>query len=191
MDLSTITVADFKALFFRDFPFLPTYDASKIYNLDAVTYYSTTDLFYKALQNGVVGVTPGTDANKWVIYPTSYYNYVLDGDITKAFSEAKVNFNQGLFSDDDEIKLGYLYLTAHYLVNDLKAAKGGVNASAFMLATGRTVGSVSEQYSIPQFLVDSPMFAFYAQSAYGMKYMSLIGPSLIGNVGVVFGATLP
>jgi hypothetical protein len=139
MDLSTITVNDFKGFFSRDFS----------------------------------------------------YSEVSDCDIEKAFKEAKIVFNQGLFSNDESIEIGYLYLTAHYLVNDLRAALAGLEGSAMFIVSSRSVGSVSESYDIPQAYKDNPLFTFYTTSSYGMKYLSLILPVMVGNVGVVAGTTRP
>ena len=191
MDLNTITVADFKALFRRDFPYLPSYDPAKLYNAGARVYYATTELFYTCLVNGTQGITPGSDATKWVVVNDSTDNYVQDDDITRAFGQAQVNFNQSLFSGDDTIKLCYLYLTAHYLVVDMRNALAGVSgAGAFPLAS-RSVGSVSESYGIPSAYLANPSYAIYAQTGYGMKYLSLVLPMLVGNVGIACGGTTP
>lgn len=188
MDLNTITVADFKALFFRDFPYLPVWSASTTYNIGDVAYY-TNNLFYKSLIN--TNTSLPTDTDDWVLYPTTIYNYVLDADITKAFSEAKLEFNQGLFSSDADIKLGYLYLAAFFLVNDLQTAKAGVSAVGTGLVKTRSVGSVNESYDTPDWILDNPLYAIYWANRYGQKYLSFIIPLLVGNVGVVEGTTLP
>ena len=44
---------------------------------------------------------------------------VSDADIARAITEAKMNFNEGLFESNDEKKLILLYLTAYYLVVDI------------------------------------------------------------------------
>lgn len=191
MDLSTISVADFKAQFSRDFPYLPTYDASKLYNANAIVYYSTNQLFYKCLVDGVIGVVPGTNPAIWELYPDDVLNYVLDDDINKAFAEALVSFNQGLFTTDANIKLGFLYLSAHYLVNDINAAQAGIGGIGSFPVTSRSVGSVSESYAVPQRYMDDPVLAFYAKSAYGMKYINLVLPRLAGNMVAVWGGTNP
>ncbi len=137
MDLASITVADFKSLFFRDFP------------------------------------------------------TAQDADITKAFAEAQVLLNQALFTTDANIKLGYLYLTAHFLCNDLKAARAGIDSTASFPVNSRTVGSVSESYTIPAIYTENPILQFYTTSAYGMKYLALVYPLLTGNIGIVAGWTDP
>jgi len=189
MDLSTVTTTDFKTRFFRDFAYLPVYDSTALYNLGDVTYYN--QLFYKALVNGVTGVTPGTDATKWVLTTDSLQNYVMDQDIQNAFTEAQISLNQSLFTTDATITLGYLYLTAHYLCNDLKAALAGVNSNGSFPVASRSVGSVSESYSIPQTYLDNPILAFYTTSAYGLKYLAMVLPNMVGNIGVVGGGQMP
>lgn len=190
MDLSTITVADFKSLFSRDFPYLPVWQASPtFYNTGAIVYYATNQLFYKAKSNGVTSV-PTTTAD-WDLYADDVNNYVSDTDIQRAFMEAEIVFNQALFGTDAQIKLGYLYVTAHYLVNDLRTALSGVGSTGEFAVESRSVGNVSESYSIPQAYLDSPIYAFYGKSGYGMKYLSMILPKLVGNVVGVCGATHP
>jgi len=191
MDLNTITIADFKALFRRDFPYLPSYDAAKLYNAGNRVYYAVTELFYDCLANGTTGVTPGTDTAKWAVVDDSTDNYVQDSDITRAFGEAQVNFNQSLFSGDDVIKLCYLYLTAHYLAVDMRNALAGVAGIGAFPLMSRTVGNVSESYGIPAAYLANPIYAIYAQTGYGMKYLSLVLPLLVGNVNVACGATQP
>lgn len=190
MDLNTITVDDFKAQFRRDFPYLPVYSNTELYNSGDKVYYPTTKLFYLCKVNGTTGVLPTVTAN-WDLTADSVDNYVSDEDIERAFAEAKVGFNQALFPTDEDIKMGFLYLTAHYLVNDLRAALNGIaGVGAFMVAS-RSVGNVSESYSIPQAFLNDPIYAYLTTTPYGMKYLSLIYAYLRGGVFVVGGWTLP
>lgn len=152
MDVTTITVADFKGYFTRDFPYLPP------------------------------NVTPQTEG---------YLNYVLDSDITKAFGQAQILFNTALFDDDPSEEIGYLFLTAHYLCVDLRIAQQGVQSKPDQTVTGRTVGSVSEQYAIPDRIKESIILNPLMQTGYGQKYLSLIAGNLIGNVTTVAGWTTP
>jgi hypothetical protein len=116
-------------------------------------------------------------------------DYVTDFDITKAMSEAGINFNDGLFSSDDELRITFLYITAHYLVNDLQTAMEGVSSVGYFTVASRSVGSVSESYDIPAWMKTDPNLSFYMTSRYGQKYLSLIKPLLIGNVQCYEGAT--
>ena len=193
MDLTTITVAQFEAQFPRDFPYFDAiqYVPTQVYNTGDEVFYAPNNLFYQAIVDGVQGVTPGTDATKWVKYADKQDNWIQDGDITRAFAEALVCFNQGLFGTDAQITLGYLYMTAHYLCNDIKASRGGINSSASFPVTARTVGSVSEAYAIPEAYTKNPIFAMYTQTPYGMKFLAMALPNITGNMAAVFGGAQP
>ena len=190
MDIHTITTADFKSLFKRDFAYLPEYSATELYNTGNRVYYTTTKLFYDCKVDGTINILPTVTSN-WSKVTDDIENYISDDDLNKAFSEAKVTFNQALFDTDNNIKMGFLYLAAHYLVNDLRAAMGGINGTgAAGILSSRSVGNVSESYGVPQAYLDDPIFAFFTSSAYGLKYLSLVWGKLRGNFGVVCGTTL-
>jgi len=112
---------------------------------------------------------------------TGSYNFDFLGDIRV----------EALFPDDASIKLGYLYMTAHYLVSDLRAAMGGLFSASVFLTTSRSAGNVAESYGIPSSYMDDPIFAYYGSTAYGMKFLSFVWSNLRGNFGVVAGATQP
>ena len=116
-------------------------------------------------------------------------DYVMDSDITKSFSEAKINFNEALFGTDDSLRITFLYLAAHYLVNDLQTSQQGSGSSGFFPVSSRSVGGVSESYAIPTWMLKDPVLGAFATTRYGQKYISLIKPLLIGNVVVCEGAT--
>lgn len=183
MDLTTITIQQFKDLFFRDFPYLPVWDNTSTYNTDNKVYYSVNTLFYKALNDGVTTVP--TDTNDWIQYTDSVNNYVLDADIQKAYDEAMINFNQALFSTDAEITLAFLYLAAHFLVIDLRRSSQGINSKGDYSAQSQSVGNVSESLYIPDKLANNPVLQLYTTTSYGMKYLNLVAPRLVGRVGVV------
>ena len=58
----TVTVEQFKEMFFRDFPFLPLYEEGKTYWKDDVVYY-TDENFYKSLIDD--NTQPPTDTEAW------------------------------------------------------------------------------------------------------------------------------
>lgn len=191
INVSTITVAQFQAQFFRDFPYFDAiqYDPTLVYNTGDEVYYAPNRLFYNALVDGVQGIAPGSDQTKWMKAIDDIDNYVQDQDITNAFSEAQILFNPSFFGTDADITLAFLYLAAHFLCNDLKASSAGIYASASFPVSSRTVGSVSEGYGIPQSFLDNPIYAGYVTSSYGAKYLAMILPNLIGNVISVWGGT--
>lgn len=144
-----ITVSEFKAWFYRDFP------------------YSSDE----SGESGEDGIT--------------------DLDLLKAFAEASMNFNPALFATEQDQKLGFLYLAAHYLVIDIQNSSQGINGKYEGIMSSKSVGSVSAGYTIPDWVMASPIYSLLSQSKYGMKYLSLIIPQLIGNISVVKGATHP
>ena len=116
---------------------------------------------------------------------------VTDADITKAFGEASLIFNPSLWDTEDNKKLGFLYLAAHYLVIDLQNSSQGLNGKYEGLMASKTVGSVSVGYQLPSWLLDSPIYSLLGQTRYGMKYLSLIAAFMVGNVVAVKGVTHP
>ncbi len=184
--IQALTPEDFKNQFWRDFTFINTWLVGTTYNTGNQVFYDVNKRFYQCLNDGVIGTLP-TVTTDWK--EISNVGLVSDLDITNAYAEACITFNDALFDDDDDIVLGYLYLAAHYLVNDLNA--GGQNSSQAGLANSRSVGNVSESYSIPQWLLDDPILSFYGQSSYGRKYLNMILPRLTGNIATVEGCTTP
>ena len=127
----------------------------------------------------------------WQTKTDNELDYILDKDITKAFDETQVVFNQALLGTDEEITLGYLYLSAHYLCLDYQAAVGGISGKSSFNTAAKTVGSVSETFDIPTAYKDDPQLNFYTKTPYGIKYLSLVQSGLVGNMSVLVGATLP
>lgn len=180
-----ITTDDFKNLFIRDFPYLPVYVEGKAYFKDDEVYY--TPNFYKSLTDG--NTTLPTDITNWVLVNDSVDNYIQDSDIMRAFKEAKVNFNAGLFSDEETIKMVFLYLSAHYLVIDLNNAMNPLGMGFMGFTQSKSVGSVSQSFALPDFVTRNAALSQYMQTGYGAKYVSLIYPYLIGNVVLIKGRT--
>lgn len=111
-------------------------------------------------------------------------------DILKAFKEASFVYNKELF-DESEQPVAFMYITAHYLVIDLKNSSMGLKGSFSGLMTNKSVGSVSVGYSLPNWIMDNPLYSLLAQTPYGVKYLSLVIARCVGNMGVVKGATYP
>ena len=118
------------------------------------------------------------------------YEWLKENDINRAFQEAQISFNQSLFTSDDKIRIGYYYLSAHYLVSNIKSAKQGVSSVGTFPVNSRSVGSVSESYTIPDWASRNPLFNNLSQTSYGQKYLSFIMPKIVGNVVAISGATI-
>jgi hypothetical protein len=118
-------------------------------------------------------------------------DYVTDADLTKAFNEALANFNDGLFDDDTSLQIAFLLLAAHYLSWDLQSAGQGAASTGVFPVVSRTVGSVSETYNVPLWLQHDPVLSAYATTRYGLKYIAIIKPLMIGGIAVYQGMTTP
>lgn len=178
----TITPEDFKAQFPRFSPmYLPVYVPGTYFKGDIVFY---GQLFYECKVESTNN-NP-TNTTDWKLYNDSVLNYTQDSDISNAISEAMVNFNESLFPDEPTARLVFLYLVAHYLTVDFNNALG---VNQIGIVTSKSVGSVSEGYTIPQWLLNNPALSSYATTGYGIKYASLLRPYLIGNVFIAKGRT--
>lgn len=116
---------------------------------------------------------------------------ILDQDITSAFTFVNVNVNQDLFGDQGSYTLGYLLLSAHYLVMNLRASSQGINGQFNFLQQSKSVGGVAEAFGIPQRILDNPDWAILCKTNYGAQFIQLVLPQLAGNVFSVCGATRP
>lgn len=124
-------------------------------------------------------------------YGTDPKTSVIDQDITNALADSGVNFNESLFSDQANFNIGYLLLTAHFLVMTLRASSQGTSGQFSWLQNSRNVGSVSEGIAIPQRILDNPEFAYLSKTNYGAKFLMFILPQLSGQIFIVCGGTTP
>ncbi len=116
-------------------------------------------------------------------------NFITDRDINKAYAQALINFNAGIFGTDAEATLIFLWLAAFYLVYDLQTSAQGIGSQANFPVTSKSVGNVSASFQIPDKIMKNPTLAIYAMNGYGMKYLSMALPYTVGNVRVVNGTT--
>lgn len=114
---------------------------------------------------------------------------VTDQDIQRAMLEAEASMNESYTPSQPIYTLAYLYLTAHFLVLDLRAAMQGVEGSNSWFTTSKSVGSVSESYSIPQQILDNPLLSMFAKTNYGGKYLHMLLPYTVGRIFAVCGRT--
>ena len=178
-----ITPTDFKSQFPRFWPaYLPVYQGSTYYKGDIVYYDGA---FYKCKVSSSDNLP--TNTTDWETYKDSEFKYTQDSDIMNAVNEAAVNFNASLFTDCCTAKLVFLYLTAYYLTVDFQNSMSPMSGGG--LVQSKSVGSVSESYAIPQWMLNNPTLSMYAQNGYGRKYLSMIRPYLVGNIIVSRGRT--
>lgn len=187
--LDEVNAATFKSQFPRNFPYLPVWIAGKSYAKDEIVFYG--DEFFSSVVDDNTS-DDFSDSEYWVkAKDVLISDYVNDCDINRAFKEANVVFNDGLCGTDESAKLMFLYLAAFYLAYDLSVAAGGAYGSVNFPATEVKVGSVSEGYYIPKAYLEDPILGFYARNGFGLKYLNMLYPRLVGNVGVVAGWSLP
>lgn len=182
--MKCVTVEDFKELFTRNFPYLPLWDSSKTYFIDEIVYEEPN--FYISLKDN--NTAELTDDTSWQVANINIREYITDGDIENAWREAEAVFNPALAHDKC---LAFLYLVAFYLAYDLSVVGAGAMGNVTFPVTSVTVGSVSESYYVPKVYAEDPILSFYARNGFGLKYLEMIYPNLIGNVGVVAGWSLP
>ncbi len=181
--IEEVTPETFKKFFPRFSPmYLPVFIQGNTYFKDDIVYFN--NLFYICTVESTIDEP--TNAESWNLTNQSVLNYTQDSDIEEAFKEAYVNFNEGFFPDIETAKRVFLFLTAHYLMVDFNNSLGINNIG---IPTSKSVGSVSEGYTIPQWLTNSAGLSMYATTGYGVKYASLIRPHLIGNIFIARGAT--
>lgn len=176
-----ITVDDFKAHFTRDFPYLPVMVSGKAYFTGDVVYSAPN--FYESLIDG--NLQPVTDNTAWKLVNISTDSYLSDEDIERAINEAKLGI-AGVFGDD-EIDTAMLYLTAYYLVIDIKNSSAGLSSNGYAsFVSSKSVGSVSESYGIPTWVNNDPMMALYLDNGYGKKYLTYLLPrARLGSICIL------
>lgn len=114
-------------------------------------------------------------------------DYVTDTDITNAINEALLNFNDSLFGD---LSLTvFMYLAAHILVMNIRNSSMGLSSLAKFALDSTSVGGVSISNNINDQFKNDPLFSSFLTTGYGKKYLDLVYPFTVGNVGTSCGRT--
>ncbi len=124
-------------------------------------------------------------------YGTDPNTSVLDADIAKAFVMTNVNMNQGLFGYQESYNVGYLLMSAHYLVMNLRASSQGINGQFSFLEQSKSVASVAQSFAIPQRILDDPYLSILAKTNYGAEFLALVLPQICGALSIAPGSTRP
>ena len=114
---------------------------------------------------------------------------VRDKDITLALTQAGANFNPGLFENQAIYSEAFLLLAAHYLCTNLLASSQGIGGAGQWLTNSKSVGNVSEAYTIPDRILRSPTLSLFSKTIYGCQYLSIIAVRLVGNFMAVCGTS--
>ncbi len=124
-------------------------------------------------------------------YGTDPDTTILDVDISKAFQFVNINMNEALFGDQSSYNVGYLLLSAHYLVMNIRASSQGINGQFNFLQQSKSVGSISEAFGIPQRILDNADWSILCKTNYGAQFIQLVLPQLAGQMYTVYGSTRP
>lgn len=125
-------------------------------------------------------------------YGTDPDTTILDVDIGNAQQQVLAfPINPGLYTDQNSYTLGFQYMTAHFLVQNIRASSQGINGQFNFLQAGKGVGSVNESFSIPERILHSPTMSMFTKTNYGMMMLQLVAPRIIGNLMSVRGTTRP
>lgn len=116
---------------------------------------------------------------------------VMDPDIAKAMVLTDAFINQNLFDSQSVYNIGFLLLSAHFLVLDLQTSAQGVQGKYAWLTQSKGVGNVNEAYAIPQRILDNPEFSMLTKTNYGAQFLFMILPQLSGQIFTVLGWTHP
>jgi hypothetical protein len=114
---------------------------------------------------------------------------VLDSDITRAMSTVTCQINDELFCSQDEYEVGYMLLTAHFLVTNIQTSSQGLSSQFEWNTVSKGVGSVSVSQNIPESIMSNPNFAWLTKTGYGAQYLMMIYPRLSGQMFIAQGGT--
>lgn len=124
-------------------------------------------------------------------YGTDPQQSVIQQDILNAFGWVNIAINPAIFPDQATYTLGYLYLSAHKLVLNIRASTQGLNGQYNWAQTQKAVMGVSESFQIPERIAANPLFMQYTKTNYGAMFIELMMPFLSGQMFTVCGRTKP
>ena len=136
--------------------------------------------------------------NRDFIYGTGL-QAIQTNDVQRALNEASSIFNPGLWVSTTEMSTAYLYLAAHLMVRNLQVVGGpsptnrgiGVQSKGAGATESKGAGAVNVSYAVPDFVRQSPILSQFMQTDYGQRYLQMLTPRLVGNVGSVPSRNYP
>lgn len=117
---------------------------------------------------------------------------IANEDIQRAMDESDCMFNDALFLGDEHCcRTAFLYLSAHYLTENIRNSNQGLSGTFEGLLSSKSVGSVSSGFQFPPSFLEDPTYMMLAKTTYGAKYLNMLYPRLRGAVFTVSGRTTP
>jgi hypothetical protein len=146
---------------------------------------------------------PATVADFWARYGHRDFKQgegldkVTDKDVVFAMRDAMKIFNPKLFSLADGFE-GFLYVTAHFVRVNVEASGGlstsgeneglGVENQGEQVIASAGGGGLQQGFiEPPDFVKKVPALLQLWGTSYGQKYIAMLQPKTVGNVGVVCG----
>ena len=120
---------------------------------------------------------------------------VTQQDIQRAIDEAQTLFRSSLWNSsvpagyvNSEANIAYFYLSAHLLTLSLQNSGGlgapglsqGALSSGGGVVSSKTVGSVTVNYQLPEFVTKSPTLSQFMRTGFGQKYVQMLAPKIPG-----------
>lgn len=137
---------------------------------------------------------------------TSGIEGIMDSDISNGLNLASSVYNPELFSTvpigiapniTSEAVLAYCYAAAHFVVSSVQSVGGlgkkgrGVRSQGEGMTGNKSAGGLSLSMEWPSSIKDSPMLFQMTRTTYGMQYLQILAPLLVGNVSAVWGERGP
>ena len=112
-------------------------------------------------------------------------------DIERAQCDAERSFNANCLSEKDR-KVAMLYLTAHFLILNLKLGSEGVSSQGGYGEASQSVGSVSVSYTAaPDYVRNNPFVNSLMRTGYGQRYFEMAYSCMLkSRIFIVKGRTV-
>lgn len=118
-------------------------------------------------------------------------DYVMNSDIEKAIIQSTCFVNRNVYCTHGAYANAVLLLAAHYLVMNLRSSSQGVASKYTWLESSKSVGSVSQGFTIPDSILKSPTYSMLTATGYGAQFLFDVYPRLRGQMFVTPGRTNP
>jgi len=128
--------------------------------------------------------------NRDFSYGNADLTTVQDADITKGLNQMAFTINPSLFPTQELYTIGAQLLSAHFLVQNLRASSQGIAGKFDWQVSSKSVASVAASFEIPERILANPEFSIYAATVYGVQYLGMVLPLLTGQMFPVLGGTI-
>ena len=117
--------------------------------------------------------------------PEVINKYIVSQDIQNALNLALMDFNPQYGTYNTIV---FLYLSAHYMVMNIRNSSMGLNSQAKFMLESSSVGGVSIVNNINELFAKDPNFSKYLTTGYGQIYLDMVYPFTVGGgLGIVPG----